>query len=301
MLQSPVGPTFAPEITDTVIDHLHDDIPTLAACGLTCRDWLQSSRYHLFSELKLDLNKAQSLVHIVQHPNGNNIRAVVQRLVLINLDRVSDYTGDDFEDGDDMDAKAAAAAQRNALTFLGTCLSSVEPVVKQVRLCSGARSLTIEAVLVLLSSMKSSVMHLEIIDMIFDHFSFALDIIYTFPRLDTLLMDGFSFEYESRPGWPLALDEVRPERVGQGPLSLLTILKCSDDSTQTVVNWALMRHPVPRIDIPVMNCEASKSRNASEKWRTIWLSPLISVENLRIKFVENLSLERGMSFFFLVI
>jgi hypothetical protein len=150
----------------------------------------------------------------------------------------------------------------------------------------------------LLSSMKSSVTHLEIVDMIFHDFSFALDIIYTFPRLDTLLMDGFSFEYELRPGWPFALEEVRPERVGQGPLSLLTIFKCSDDSTRTVVSWALTRQPVPRIDIPVMNCEASKSREASETWRTIWLSPLISVENLRIKFTEKLSLEGGMSYFF---
>ncbi|KAH9949737.1 hypothetical protein B0H21DRAFT_88335 [Amylocystis lapponica] len=43
------GPVFVPpELCDRMIDFLWDDLLALRACGLTCRLWLSSSRYHLF-------------------------------------------------------------------------------------------------------------------------------------------------------------------------------------------------------------------------------------------------------------
>ena len=41
------------ELIDTIIDHLHDDPPSLLACGLATKKWLPSSRYHLFSRVAL--------------------------------------------------------------------------------------------------------------------------------------------------------------------------------------------------------------------------------------------------------
>ncbi|OCH90374.1 hypothetical protein OBBRIDRAFT_730925, partial [Obba rivulosa] len=41
------------EMTDTIIDFLHDDAAALRSCSLTCRTWLVRSRHHLFSEIKL--------------------------------------------------------------------------------------------------------------------------------------------------------------------------------------------------------------------------------------------------------
>ena len=287
----PVVPhTLAPEITDVIIDHLHDDIPTLATCGLTCRDWLHSSRYHMFADLKLNLDDAQSLIDILQHPSGSNIRAVVQRLVLIDLNKETQYIDDDFDEKDSVEAQAAAA-QRRALRFLGDCFASGQPVVKHVRLCSGARIMTLEAALFLLSSMNRTVTTLELVDFTVVDYSYALDVIYTFPHLDTLLLDGFSFGTDGRPNW--SMREIGPERIGQGPSSLITIRECPDDSTIMILSWALTRQPLPRIDIPVINCEAARSRGSYEAWRTIWLSPLISVEHLRIKFVDKLSIQDG--------
>ena len=284
----PVVPhTLAPEITDVIIDHLHDDIPTLATCGLTCRDWLRSSRYHMFADLKLHLDDAQSLVDIFQQPAGNNIRAVVQRLVLNSLDKHTQYIGDDIDTEDSVEAQAAAA-QRRALRFLGNCFSSVQPVVKRVLLCSSrAEVMNIEPALFLLSSMNRNVTSLELVDFAVVDFSYALDIIYTLPQLDTLLLDGFSFGRNQRPGWTWS--RIPPERIGQGPSSII-ILDCPDDSTRVILSWVLTRLPPPRLDIPVINCEATSFRGACETWRTIWRSPLISVEHLRIKFVDKVSI-----------
>lgn len=42
---------FPQELIDTIIDFLHDDKPSLYACSLVCRDWLETSRIHKFSSL----------------------------------------------------------------------------------------------------------------------------------------------------------------------------------------------------------------------------------------------------------
>ncbi|KAI0708739.1 hypothetical protein C8T65DRAFT_576262, partial [Cerioporus squamosus] len=39
------------EVTDSILDYLHDDRPTLRTCSLVSRSWLPSCRYHLFSEV----------------------------------------------------------------------------------------------------------------------------------------------------------------------------------------------------------------------------------------------------------
>ena len=42
-----------PELCDQAIDHLWDDLDALRACSLACKDWLPSSRYHLFRSVRL--------------------------------------------------------------------------------------------------------------------------------------------------------------------------------------------------------------------------------------------------------
>ncbi|KAK7685101.1 hypothetical protein QCA50_011938 [Cerrena zonata] len=62
-----------PELSDYTIDFLHDDIPSLRACALTCRSWLLASRFHLFDTVRVhsaqDLDK---LVALVSSTNGHS-------------------------------------------------------------------------------------------------------------------------------------------------------------------------------------------------------------------------------------
>lgn len=44
-------PNLPAELQDAIIDHLHDDKPSLANCSLVCSNWLHSSRLHLFEKL----------------------------------------------------------------------------------------------------------------------------------------------------------------------------------------------------------------------------------------------------------
>ena len=45
---------FAPELTDSIIDFLHNDSASLKALSTTCRRFLPACRFHLFSELALE-------------------------------------------------------------------------------------------------------------------------------------------------------------------------------------------------------------------------------------------------------
>ena len=50
------------EVTDAIIDHLHDDERSLRRCAVVCHSWLPGSRYHLFYTIKVrNSARAQSL------------------------------------------------------------------------------------------------------------------------------------------------------------------------------------------------------------------------------------------------
>lgn len=47
------SPYLPQELVDTIIDHVHADHTTLAACALVSKSWLRSARYHLFASISL--------------------------------------------------------------------------------------------------------------------------------------------------------------------------------------------------------------------------------------------------------
>jgi len=59
-------PQLPPELTDRIIDFLWDDPAALHSCSLTARSWLSSSRFHLFSTLRIVNRRAYDrLAHLV--------------------------------------------------------------------------------------------------------------------------------------------------------------------------------------------------------------------------------------------
>ena len=47
-------PAIPQELSDTILDFLHDDMAALCSAGLVCRSWLPASRFHLFSDIELN-------------------------------------------------------------------------------------------------------------------------------------------------------------------------------------------------------------------------------------------------------
>lgn len=46
-------PHLPPELSDRILDHLHDDLLTLNSCSRVCRAWLPRSRFHYFHAIEL--------------------------------------------------------------------------------------------------------------------------------------------------------------------------------------------------------------------------------------------------------
>ncbi|KDQ06699.1 hypothetical protein BOTBODRAFT_192913 [Botryobasidium botryosum FD-172 SS1] len=56
------------ELIDLIIDHLHDEKPTLKICALVCRDWVAPSRFHLFRSIRLYQNGVGRFISLCDSP-----------------------------------------------------------------------------------------------------------------------------------------------------------------------------------------------------------------------------------------
>ncbi|TDL19486.1 hypothetical protein BD410DRAFT_792102 [Rickenella mellea] len=61
---------ITPELTDVIIDYLHDDRRALGTCGLVCRSWLPSSRFHLFSTVQIYFFDVDTALPIICSPTS---------------------------------------------------------------------------------------------------------------------------------------------------------------------------------------------------------------------------------------
>src|SRR5271170_4062894 len=62
-------PALPNEIQDRILDFLHDAKPALKACALVCRAWVPTSRYHLFSDIRLYRGKADAFEELFKNPD----------------------------------------------------------------------------------------------------------------------------------------------------------------------------------------------------------------------------------------
>lgn len=58
-------PHLPAELSDHVIDYLHNDYHALAACALTCRQWLPAARYHDFSDITLRARTCKAFAELL--------------------------------------------------------------------------------------------------------------------------------------------------------------------------------------------------------------------------------------------
>lgn len=68
--------SFPGEIVDRFIDYLHDDRASLSQCGLVCREWTPSSRYHLFGYLAIKLSDNETTLAVLCSPKSSIPRYV---------------------------------------------------------------------------------------------------------------------------------------------------------------------------------------------------------------------------------
>lgn len=66
---NPTSKTIFPaELVDSVIDYNHDDPKTLINCSLVNKQWIPSSRFHLFSKVKISHTDAREFIQLLTSP-----------------------------------------------------------------------------------------------------------------------------------------------------------------------------------------------------------------------------------------
>jgi hypothetical protein len=70
------------ELSDMIIDFLHNDVAALCIAGLVCRSWVPSSRFHLFSKSKIEIHGPRRLELICNE--GSTIPPYILHLSISN-------------------------------------------------------------------------------------------------------------------------------------------------------------------------------------------------------------------------
>jgi hypothetical protein len=68
--QTASAPRLPTELTDIIVDFLHDDEESLANCSLVCKAWLPAARYHIFKELLLHPWNVGAFTNLITHSSA---------------------------------------------------------------------------------------------------------------------------------------------------------------------------------------------------------------------------------------
>jgi hypothetical protein len=245
------------ETVDTIIDHLHADKQSLLACGLTCKQWLPSSRCHLFSDIILNQQRVGSFLEILESAS-TDIALMVRRLVL------HDFAEMDWRGGEPIELSAMYKRMQHVFTLLHR--------VKQLRL-SKSYSRVVTAGMV---SALNSVRELEMVNMRFAEEEHAFEFIYAFPLLQSLSIVESNWTYS--PSRSSRYNTVRP---GQPSFSLRS-LSLGMDALSGIAQWLLGLDPLPAIH--ALGLDAYEFVETPQNVVALLHSVSSSIRKLEIKF-----------------
>lgn len=204
--------SLAAETKDAIIDFLHDDTPSLCSCSLTCKAFVPSARYHLFSNIVFTSNTIEPFTTLLGSPSPSNLVQVVQCITLRRLG-VSDIP-----------AVSRLTAKLRAVTSL-----LIDDNSGFVYLSPRLRNEAFEVVLPMLMKF-SEVEELSLRNMWLERFDQALDLAYIFPKLRWLSLENLSVLHDG-------ITKFR-----DGPHFNLRTVPWGD-----VAEWLLSRNPMPTI------------------------------------------------------
>jgi hypothetical protein len=223
---------FTPgEIIDLIIDHLHGDQDSLQACSITCKQWLPSSRYHLFSRVLLspfNVDKFRKLLETA----GYDIASIPFHLTL------SEFNGYIcWHEGIDI-----AIANED--------LRSVFNLIREVKFLRVVRSEGLESEIL---SKLTGVRELEMVDMSVSGMDDAIRLVQEIPRLQMLSMENISWH-----------SSVINMQWAQRPSFALRTMKLRGAAFTNMTEWLLRLNPMPAVH--TLHCDSydpmtSLSRN----------------------------------------
>lgn len=196
-----------PELVDIIIDHLHNDKRSLAACSLVCKEWRSSARYHLFANITLKPTEAKDPDFLTSAPK------VVPFIRHLHLDYRSlgfpGFWGQTFP----------ALVGFDSIKSLALTFSSWNPMDLEARSA--------------LVTQFPNIVRLQLNRLLANQFSELADFICSFNRLETLVADA--------PEWAVVDSPPTALRLPRN-LHALALGSCEKD---VVLGWLVSLNDAP--------------------------------------------------------
>jgi len=226
--------TIPQELVDTIVDYLHADLHVLATCGIVCRAWLPSSRYHLFQCVFLNPQNTSKFSELLSSP-CSTIATSVQFLEISN-EVIGRQNQSLYQWLEHSMIHLADLTAVKSLRIRNMVWSEVKPETKSILLCS-----------------FRILRELELWGVDFKTLTQLLDIACAFPSLERISVDDL--------GWvdPSFEPPRSPERRLPSTLHTLHLGYCYK---RDILHWILVHHPVPIIHHIHLGTVYQKDTNA---------------------------------------
>lgn len=254
-------PRLTPELIDITIDYLYSDKLTLSACSLTCKEWLPSSRYHLFSEVSFSPTNVDSLLDgfEISSNSPSNVLGLIRGVKITSFSMYNVRNHVKYED---------------VKKLLGCCLDFLSNVTF-VRVCHG------DFISQKILSKLPNVRELVLENLYVSSMDKALDMVYAFPKLQNLSMD--------RVQWLGA--DISPEHPKLGSLSLIREARLENYEMKGFTAWVLALDPLPALH--TLSYNAFDPDNRAESRLKFLASVGPSIQSIELSFERCSNISEG--------
>lgn len=225
---SRVHPGIPPELSDRVIDFLHNDWAALKACSLTCKAWLPASRFHLWNRVVLRYSG-----------DGTDYAEFLKTSPLITsciVDLTVEFPTDQSND-------TSREAEAKWMTETIIPIFSTLRILRQL-LFVGA-DFREDTILARICSSISTANVVQLSMCHFSKFSRFVELVWSCPSLENLRVDTISFDQ-------VDAYTPRPPSVPRPELKFLMIIHYSSVHMPVVIDWLVSEGFCTHVDFLVV-------------------------------------------------
>ena len=208
-----VHPGIPPELSDRVIDFLHDDWAALKACSLTCKAWLPASRFHLWNRVVLRYSGDGTDYAEFLKASPVITSCIVDLTVEFPTDRSNDTSSE---------------AEARWMTETLIPIFSNLRILRQLMFVGA--DFGEDAFLTKICSSLSTAKVVQLSMCHFSHFSRFVELVWSCPLLENLRIDTISFDQ-------VDAYTPRPPSVPRPELKFLMIINSSSVHMPVVIDW----------------------------------------------------------------
>jgi hypothetical protein len=223
-----VHPGIPPELSDRVIDFLHDDWTALKACSLTCKAWLPTSRFHLWNRV------------VLRYPGDGTDYAEFLKASPVITSCIVDLT---IEFPTDRSNDTSREAEAEWMTDTLIPIFSTLKILRQLMFLGAYFGE--DAFLAKISSSLSTARVVQLSTCHFSKFSSFVELVWSCPSAENLRLDAISFD-EVDAYTPRPLSVPRPE------LKFLMIIYYSSVHMPVVIDWLVSEGFCTHVDFLVV-------------------------------------------------